>query len=275
MGARDRARSAMPPRRASRREPPMSDGGLRRQAGISDGAVADASPRPSPRAGGHPLWIRIAIGVALLLALAGAYWALSESGLLSALESKESLRREIDRLGMWGPLAIVALLTVAIVMSPIPSGPIAIVAGAAFGPVWGTLYVVIGAELGALIAFAIARHLGYEALKRWPAARALLDRLGESRSQTRLMAVVFVSRLVPFISFDAVSYAAGLTPLAFWRFALATLAGVAPISFLLAYFGEEMVSAQSDGWMLVLLLAGGITLVPIAIKLARDRFRAK
>ena len=61
--------------------------------------------------------------------------------------------------------------------------------------------------------------------------------------------------------------------MAFWRFALATLEGVAPISFLLAYFGEEMVSAQSDGWMLVLLLAGSITLLPIAIKLIWNRFR--
>jgi uncharacterized membrane protein YdjX (TVP38/TMEM64 family) len=219
--------------------------------------------------------VKIAIGVAVALALAAAYWGLSESGSLSVLMDEQRLRREIDRLGIWGPLAIIALLTAAIVMSPIPSGPIAIVAGAAYGPVLGTLYVVIGAELGALIAFTIARHLGYEALRRWPAARALLDRLGESRSQMRLMAVVFVSRLVPFISFDAVSYAAGLTPLTFWRFAVATLAGVAPISFLLAYFGEEMVSAESDGWMLVLLLAGGITLLPIAIKLARDRFRRK
>lgn len=77
------------------------------------------------------------------------------------------------------------------------------------------------------------------------------------------MAIVFGSRLVPFISFDAVSYAAGLTPLTFWRFALATLAGVVPISFLLAYFGEELVAAEPGHVMLIVLLVGGITLVPI------------
>ncbi len=158
-------------------------------------------------------------------------------------------------------------MTAAIVMSPIPSGPIALVAGAAFGPVLGTVYTVIGAEAGAIIAFWIARCLGYEAVRRWAKAASLLERLGRSRSQTWLMAIVFASRLVPFISFDAISYAAGLTPLTFWRFAVATLAGVIPISFVLAYFGEEFVTADPGRMMFVAVLVGGITLVPIGLKL--------
>lgn len=51
-------------------------------------------------------------------------------------------------------------MVAAIVMNPIPSGPIAMVAGAAYGPLWGTLYVVVGAETGALSAFWLARWLG-------------------------------------------------------------------------------------------------------------------
>ena len=45
-------------------------------------------------------------------------------------------------------------------------------------------------------------------------------------SQNALMGIVFVSRLLPFLSFDIVSYGAGLTTLSAWRFALATLAGL-------------------------------------------------
>jgi len=63
-------------------------------------------------------------------------------------------------------------------------------------------------------------------------------------SQNALMGSVFASRLLPFISFDVVSYAAGLTPLAWWRFAVATVAGIAPASFLLAHFGGEMASGE-------------------------------
>ena len=209
--------------------------------------------------------LKIAVGVVAVVALAGAYWNLSDSGSLQTLSDEDGLRREVERLGSWGPLLLIAIMTAAIVMSPIPSGPIAMVAGAAYGPLWGTIYVVVGAELGAVVAFWIARCLGYEFVRRW--LKGHLAFLTRPRSQPMLMAIVFASRLVPFISFDAVSYVAGLTPLAFWRFAVATLAGVIPVSILLTYFGERLLSAESGRLAVVVVLVGGVTLLPIAGKL--------
>ncbi|MFC3284950.1 TVP38/TMEM64 family protein [Litchfieldella rifensis] len=210
---------------------------------------------------------RLVLGATLLIGLAALYWVLRETGALSTLTNRQALREWVDHLGLWGPLAIIAMMIAAIVMSPIPSGPIAMAAGASYGPVWGTVYVVIGAEAGALLAFCIARLLGYEAMQRWSRIRPILDWLGKERSQTGLMLVVFASRLVPFISFDAVSYAAGLTPLAFWRFLIATLAGVIPTAYLIATLGEVLITADSRGLTAVLLLVSGITLLPILARL--------
>ncbi len=210
---------------------------------------------------------RLVWGASALIGLAVLYWALMETGALSILADKQALREWVNQLGLWGPLAIIGLMVGAIVMSPIPSGPIAMVAGATYGPFWGTLYVVIGAEAGALIAFCIARLLGYEAANRWSHIRPVLTWLGKERSQTGIMLIVFASRLVPFISFDAVSYAAGLTPLAFWRFLVATLAGVIPTAYMIAAFGEAFITADSRGMTVILLLISGITLLPILTKL--------
>lgn len=210
---------------------------------------------------------RLVGGIAVLVGLAALYWVLMETGSLSTLTNKQALREWVGLLGVWGPLAIVAMMIAAIVMSPIPSGPIAMVAGAIYGPVWGTAYVVIGAEAGALLAFCIARMLGYEAMQRWSRIRPLLNWLGKERSQTGLMLVVFASRLVPFISFDAVSYAAGLTPLAFWRFVIATLAGVIPTAYLITKFGEVLITTDSRGLTVALILISGITLLPLLAKL--------
>lgn len=206
--------------------------------------------------------------VLLLIALAVLYWILLETGALATLTNRAALREWIDQLGYWGPLAIIAMMTTAIVLSPIPSGPIAMVAGAAYGPVWGTVLVVIGAEAGALIAFATARSLGYEAMQRWSRVRPLLNWLGRDRSQTGLAIAVFASRLVPFVSFDAVSYAAGLTPLAFWRFLVATLAGVIPIAYLITTFGEVIMTSDSGMATVILILISGITLLPLMAKLS-------
>ena len=88
------------------------------------------------------------------------------------------------------------------------------------------------------------------------------------------MQVVSASRLVPFISFDAVSYAAGLSCLSFERFALATLLGFVPICFALATMGAGMVEGGPD-WMLVVTMGGAITLLPILGKRVWDRVKAQ
>jgi len=173
--------------------------------------------------------------------IAGITLYLSASGsLLSFMDSAE-LSQRIQQIGLWGPFAVIILLAVAIIFSPIPSAPIALAAGAAYGHLWGTIIVLIGAELGAVTAFGIARFLGYDHMKRWFGDRL---NVGFWSSQAWLMGIVMVSRLLPFISFDLVSYAAGLTPLKFWRFAIATFAGILPSSFILAHFGGELLSTD-------------------------------
>ena len=216
--------------------------------------------------------LKLCAGLLAVLALAAVYWALSETGTLDTIVDESRLRARIDELGAWGPLAVILLITVAILVSPIPSAPIAMAAGAAYGHGWGTLYVLIGAEAGALAAFGLARMLGGAALSRWLGKHLPA---GLSGSQNALMGIVFASRLLPFISFDLISYAAGLTPLSWWRFALATLAGIVPASFVLAHLGFEMASGETDRFVYTALALGLITGLPIAATLLRDRMRRR
>lgn len=213
---------------------------------------------------------RLLVAAALALALVAAYWLLEQTGALAIILDGHALREFIMGLGLLGPLAIIALMVVAILVSPIPSAPIALAAGALYGHTWGTAYIALGSEIGALAAFGLARVAGRDALQRWLGGRLPNARLG---SQNTLMAIVFISRLLPFISFDVVSYAAGLTTLTWWRFALATLAGILPASFLLAHFGEEMVSGELDRILYAVLALGLLTLVPLVVHLARERRR--
>ena len=179
----------------------------------------------------------------------------------------------IEQAGAWGPLAIIALMTAAVVASPIPSAPIALAAGAAYGHYAGTAYVAVGSELGALAAFLIARGVGRGAIERWLGDKAAYGLLG---SQNALTLSVFISRLLPFVSFDAMSYAAGLSRLHFWRFALATMAGILPASFVLAHFGSAAMDGDFDSaeWIaLGLGLATAIPLLVVALRGGRKKAR--
>jgi len=210
-----------------------------------------------------PTVARVLLLGVIVAVLIGGYLILARSGAITFLENGPALQAWLQQLGVIGPLAIIGLMTLAIVMSPIPSAPIALAAGAAYGHTEGTVYVLIGAELGAIIAFTIARLAGLPAVQHWLGPR-IMQRL--HGSQNMLMLIVFLSRLLPFISFDMVSYAAGVTPLHFWRFVVATFAGIIPASFLLAHFGAEMASGESERIGITLLLLGGVSLLVILLE---------
>jgi len=204
----------------------------------------------------------------LIVLLAMGYVVINETGLHLLLEDSVYLKKLIESIGPLGPLFIIALMTIAIVMSPLPSAPIALVSGALYGHTWGTLYVLTGSTLGAFIAFFIARLLGVDVLNRWFGGKLAMN---WANSQNTLMSIVFFTRLMPFVSFDIISYAAGLTTIHFWRFALATIAGIAPASFLLAHFGDELSSTESQRIIFAILALGIITALPFILRYFRKK----
>lgn len=206
---------------------------------------------------------RLALLIVVLAVLAGIFVYIDKSGLTELILNIDALIAKMRSLGSYGPLIVIALMTIAIVINPLPSAPIALAAGAVYGHTWGTVYIITGAELGALIAFMITRLTGYHLIQKFTNEKWSLGWIG---SQNSLTVMVFVSRLLPFLSFDLVSYGAGLTNIAFWRFTLATLLRLIPASFLLAHFGGEMIEADLEQMSIIILFAGLIVVIPLIVK---------
>ena len=199
----------------------------------------------------------LAIGViVLLIAILGLIPAVRDG--IRAIASEDGVAEAALRIG---PLAIVGLMALAIVISPIPSGPIAMAAGAIYGATEGALFSSAGAVLGAMIAFNLSRHFGRGAVASLSNPIAIW--ICRPRSQTKLMVLVFASRLIPFISFDLISYAAGLTNLTQARFAVATSLGVIPMAFAFAAMGTGV--AKSGPWSVAAAACLVTLLVPLAM----------
>lgn len=146
--------------------------------------------------------------------------------------------------GVWAPVASLFLMVVQAVAAPIPAVLVAFANGLTFGVFWGGLLTVAGQTLAAMVCFGIARALG-----RGP-VEALAGKLGLTAAD-RWFAQwgargVVLARLVPGISFDVVSYGAGLTGIGFGPFVVATVVGVAPQAFLYAYLIRE---APQTAWV--------------------------
>ena len=88
----------------------------------------------------------------------------------------------IDSWGAWGPLAFIALYIVATV-ALVPGSVLTLGAGLVFGVIQGSLYVFIGAMIGATGAFIVGRYIA----KGWVSKRvegnayfkAVYDAIGE------------------------------------------------------------------------------------------------
>jgi len=210
---------------------------------------------------------RVLLGVAVVLAAAPLCWTPAFEAFASLADDPTTA---ICAAGALGPVAVVGLIALATVIAPIPGGPIAVAAGTLYGALTGGALTLVGASLGAILAFGIARLHGRDAVRG--SRLATVAWIARPRSPGRLMVLVFLSRVVPFISFDAVSYAAGLSALSPWRFAVATLAGIAPMSFLLAAAGAGLVHEPDRQAPLMALLIG-LTSVPFLIMIAMRQCR--
>ena len=157
--------------------------------------------------------------------------------------------------GFWAPVASVGLMTVQAILAPIPAFFISAANGMVFGA-WGILVSWIGAMFGAVVAFGIGRTFTSFAMRRIANSgrlRDYIDRFSENYGAT----VVLVARLLPFVSFDLVSYAAGLSTLRVLPFLAATGVGMLPATVVYTLAGAQAHRVDHySSWLLI----GGIAI---------------
>ncbi len=165
----------------------------------------------------------------------------------------------LSRAGRFAPFAYMLFMALAVVISPIPSLPLDIAAGIFFGPILGTLYSSLGALGGASLSFLIARLLGRKWIERFLGGHINFCTACSNKLLTK---IVFFSRLLPVVSFDIISYGAGLTKMSLKHFSLATFLGMLPLTFLYNTFGSIIVVGKGLTIILGLIMVILFLLVP-------------
>lgn len=209
-------------------------------------------------------WVRVALFTALVLGVGGAL--LASGG--RASEALESIRSTVDRAGAWGPLLFVVVYAVLTVLL-VPGSPLTIAAGVLFGPLFGTVLVVIAATLGATGAFLWGRRLGRDAVARLTGDR--FEKVDAWLHDRGMLAVLYV-RLVPLLPFNLVNPAAGVTGITLRDYLLGTAIGIIPGTFAFAALGGSFANPTSPTFLtavaLLVVLAVG---APLIDRRVRDR----
>ena len=214
-----------------------------------------------------------------------ALWLLALVPLLAAaaafLPVKEYLRATLEwmaahRESSWPAfIALYVLATVCLV----PGLILTITAGAMFGLVRGVVLVSAGSVLGASAAFFVGRTLARgwteSRIAAWPRFRALDRALGE-----RGFWIVLLTRLSPFLPFNLLNYAYGVTAVRPRDYIVGSWLGMLPATVLYVYTGSAAASlaqALAGGTrpgrvgtgLWVLGLAATVTVAALATRLAR------
>lgn len=164
-----------------------------------------------------------------------------------------ALQAWVEGAGAAGPVVFIVIYAAATVLF-LPGAVVTLAGGALFGPVWGTLWNLSGAMLGAVLAFLIARHLGADWVTRRAGPR--LRSLNEGVSAEGWRFVAFV-RLVPLFPFNLLNYALGLTRIPLAAYVLASAIFMLPGALAytwLGYAGREAL-AGGDGMVRNILIA--------------------
>lgn len=199
----------------------------------------------------------------LLAAILTTTIALATRPQLTSYLDPNRVRDLLDASGPFAPLTLMGLMALAVVVSPLPSLPLDVAAGIYFGPLLGTLYAATGALFGAVASFLIARILGRDLVERVVGGHISFC---TACSDALLTKLVFLTRLIPAVSFDVVSYGAGLTKMSLRRFALATFLGMLPLTFAYVSAGRLLVNHAVASAAAGVVLIAGMLVLPTVIE---------
>ena len=231
---------------------------------MSSNSIDSASETAASPASKKSVWIQRGILVAAILALVAVYFfvpAVHEwVGSVFAMFATGDFSAASDFMAQYGPAAAVVsflLMVFQSVIAPLPAFLITIANANLFGWWQGAILSWTSAMAGAALCFWIARVVGREAVEKLAGKNGI--RQMEEFFQRHGTQSVLIARLLPFVSFDWVSYFAGLTSMRFWSFFLATGLGQLPATIVYSYVGGMLTGGAK------LLMTGLLILFALAI----------
>ncbi|MDF2841091.1 MAG: putative rane protein [Clostridia bacterium] len=181
----------------------------------------------------------------------------------------QAIKSYILSFGIWAPVISYLIMLFQSLVAPLPSFVVTFVNAGLFGWWKGALLSWCGTLSGAVMCFWIARFYGREVVAKFTTKGALVrvdkffDRYGKY--------AVLTARLLPFVSFDVISYGAGLTAMSFWSFFWATAIGQLPVTIVYSYVGGMLTGNTKTIVIGLLLMVSVGVLIFMLRKIWKDK----
>ncbi|WP_162416041.1 TVP38/TMEM64 family protein [Cyclobacterium roseum] len=150
---------------------------------------------------------------------------------------EERISNWVEQFDFWGPLLIVAAMTLQMFLFVVPSFLLMVVTVVAYGPWAGAGIILVAIFTASTIGYGIGVKFGTPVIDRI-LGKKTEKKISEFLEDYGFWAVI-VTRVSPFLSNDAISIIAGMLRMGYWRFIGSTMLGIAPLTAVTAFLGEN------------------------------------
>ncbi|SDS31683.1 Uncharacterized membrane protein YdjX, TVP38/TMEM64 family, SNARE-associated domain [Gillisia sp. Hel1_33_143] len=208
-----------------------------------------------------PLYVSLGILVLLVASyflIPAVNQFLNEAWSVLTSNDNERIRKWVGDFGWFGPLMLVVSMVAQMFLIIIPSVALMVVSILAYGPIWGSLIVLLAIFTASSIGYWIGRYFG----------PMIVERLIGHKSEKKIASflddygfwAIIVTRINPFLSNDAISFVAGILKMGYWKFIGATIVGIIPLTIFIAIIGKSTATLESGllwGSIVSLVIFGG------------------
>ena len=218
------------------------------------------------------LLLIIALVLVIYLAVPAVNTAVNQAMAVLGSANLDAVAAYIRSFGAYAMAFSFVLMVFSSLIAPLPAFMITLSNAAIFGWWQGAILSWSSAMVGAALCFFLARGLGRDVIEKLAGRGALAG--VEGYFQKYGTKTILVCRLLPFVSFDAVSYFAGLTPIKFLPFFIATGIGQTPATIVYSYVGG-MLTGGAKALMIGLLCLFSLVILAGIIKQIYTEYQAK
>lgn len=158
-------------------------------------------------------------------------------------EGRQEIEYRLEEMGWKGVFALIGLMIAQVLLAVLPGEPVELLAGMCYGPVWGTIVIVIGAFLSTVLIFFSVRKLGRSFIYTFT-SKEKIEKLENSKTfknPKKLEIIFLILFLLPGTPKDLLVYVGGLLPVNPTRFVIISTVARIPAILVLTVLGHGII----------------------------------
>lgn len=158
-------------------------------------------------------------------------------------EGRQEIEYRLEEMGWKGVFALIGLMIAQVLLAILPGEPVELLAGMCYGPVWGTIVIVIGAFLSTVLIFFSVRKFGRNFIYTFT-SKEKIEKLENSKTfknPKKLEIIFLILFLLPGTPKDLLVYVGGLLPVNPTRFVIISTVARIPAILVLTVLGHSII----------------------------------